>query len=188
MRPSKKNELVEKALMVFYRHGFHATGMDRLVAETGISKTSMYKYFSTKEDLILATLNLRDKEFRRWLFRRMEQLGSTPRGQLIAMFDALKEWFAQEGFQGCMFNKAAAEYQILNDPIHIKSADHKDLLIHYISDIAQKAGAMDPDALARRLLMLKEGATVAAQLGITGNPAMEAKAAAKILLADALGQ
>lgn len=188
MRPSKRDELVEKALMVFYRHGFHATGMDKLVAETGISKTSMYKYFSAKEDLILAALTLRDKQFRRWLFRRMEQLGSTPRGQLIAMFDGLKEWFAQEGFQGCMFIKAAAEYQKSDDPIHMKSADHKSILISYFSDIAQRAGAADPDTLARRLMLLKEGAIVAAQLGITKNPAMDAKAAAKILLADALGQ
>ena len=187
MRPSKRNELVEKALEVFYRNGFHATGMDMLAAETGISKTSMYKHFRTKEDLILATLHLRDEKFCKWLFRRMEELGTTPRGQLIAMFDALKEWFAKNDFRGCMFIKASAEYQEAADPIHAISADHKRLLFRHLSDLAAKAGALEPDTLARRLLLLKEGAIVMAHMGVTKNPAMDAKATAKILLAEALG-
>ena len=91
MRPSKRDELVKKALQVFYQNGFNATGMDKLVAETGISKTSMYKHFRTKEDLILAALRLRDEHFRNWLYRRMEELAATPRQQLVAMFDALEE-------------------------------------------------------------------------------------------------
>ena len=78
MRPTKRDELVQKALQAFYRHGFQATGMDMLVAETGISKTSMYKHFRTKEDLILAVLRLRDEQFRNWLYRRMEALADTP--------------------------------------------------------------------------------------------------------------
>ncbi|PHZ85732.1 TetR/AcrR family transcriptional regulator [Paremcibacter congregatus] len=188
MRPSKRDELVQKALEVFYQNGFHATGMDMLVAETGISKTSMYKHFRTKEDLILATLRLRDEQFRNWLFRRMEELGATPRSQLIAMFDALKEWFAQDAFRGCMFIKASSEYQEENDPIYKQSAEHKRLLYSYICDLAKKAGAPRPEALARSLLLLKEGAIVTAHLRHTANPAMDAKAAAKTLLAEALGQ
>lgn len=187
MRPSKRNELIEKALDVFYSNGFHATGMDMLAAETGISKTSMYKHFRTKEDLILAALHLRDEKFCAWLFGRMKELGPSPRGQLIAMFDALKEWFAKEGFQGCMFIKASAEYQDVTDPIYVFSAAHKRILFRHIRDLAVKAGAADGDALARGLLILKEGAIVTAHLRHEENPAMDAKAVAKILLADALG-
>jgi len=187
VRPSKRNELVEKALEVFYRNGFHATGMDRLVAETGISKTSMYKHFRTKEDLILATLNLRDEQFRKWLFRRMDELGSTPRGQLIAMFDALKEWFAQTGFRGCMFMKASAEYQDPEDPIYELAADHKRKILGNLCDLAARAGARNPEGLARSLILLKEGAIMAAHLKLTKSPAMEAKVAAKTLLAEMLG-
>ncbi|MCF6195344.1 MAG: TetR family transcriptional regulator [Emcibacter sp.] len=187
MRPSKRNELVEKALEVFYQNGFHATGMDMLAAETGISKTSMYKHFRTKEDLIMAALSLRDEEFRTWLFRRMAQLGATPRAQLIAMFDALKEWFAQKGFRSCMFIKASGEYPDPSDPIYLKSSEHKRLLFDYIRDLATQAGAEKPDALARGLLLLKEGAIVTAHLRHDENPAKDAKAAAKILLAAALG-
>ena len=85
MRQTKRDELVEKATAIFYRNGFQATGMDRLVAETGISKTSIYKHFETKDDLIVATLKSRDAFLRGWLFGRMAELTSSPREQLIAI-------------------------------------------------------------------------------------------------------
>lgn len=178
MRPTKRDELVKKALQAFYRNGFHATGMDMLVAQTGISKTSMYKHFRTKEDLILAVLRLRDEHFRNWLYRRMEELANTPRQQLIAMFDALEEWFDEPGYKGCMFIKASSEYQDPSHPIHTQSAEHKRMLERHITELAEKAGLTDPSALARQLLLLKEGAIVTAHLGHTDKPAQDAKAAA----------
>ena len=183
MRPSKRDELVRKALEIFYREGFHATGMDMLAAETGISKTTMFKHFRTKEDLILAVLRLRDEDFRNWLFRRMQQAGP-PREQLSAMFDALAEWFATPEFRSCMFIKAASEYPDPSHPIHAQSAEHKRLLFRQLHRIAADAGAEDPAALARALLLLKEGAIVTAHLGHEADPAADAKAAAATLLAS----
>jgi len=186
MRPTKRDELVQKALKAFYRNGFHATGMDKLVEDTGISKTSMYKHFRTKEDLILAVLRLRDEQFRNWLYRRIEELADTPKEQLIAMFDALEEWFAEPGYKGCMFIKASSEYQEASHPIHKQAADHKRLLERHMSDLAKNAGLDDPNAIARQLLLLKEGAIVTAHLGHSDHPAQEAKAAAlKLLCAQA---
>ena len=182
MRPTKRDELVQKALKAFYGNGFHATGMDMLVAETGISKTSMYKHFRTKEDLILAVLRLRDEHFRNWLYRRMEELADTPRQQLIAMYDALEEWFEEPGYKGCMFIKASSEYQDADHVIHKQSADHKRMLECHMADLAEKAGLTDPGTLARQLLLLKDGAIVTAHLGHTNNPAQDAKAAAIQLL------
>lgn len=187
MRPTKRDELVQKALGTFYRHGFHATGMDRLVAETGISKTSMYKHFRTKEDLILAALRLRDEQFRNWLYRRMEEIGSTPREQLLALFDVLGEWFAKEDFQSCMFIKASGEYPDREHPIHAHSAEHKRLIFCHIRELARQAGVNDPDTLARQLVLLKEGAVVTAHLRYTEDPADDAKRAAKVLLDAAFG-
>lgn len=183
MRPSKRDELVQKALQVFYHNGFHATGMDRLAEETGISKTSMYKHFKTKEDLILSVLRLRDEMFRNWLYRRMEDLSASPRDQLLAMFDALEEWFNDPGYQGCMFVKASSEYQDIDHPIHKQSADHKRLLERHISELAHKAELQEPDLLARQLLLLKEGAIVTGHLRHTKNPAADARRAAEALIA-----
>jgi AcrR family transcriptional regulator len=181
MRPSKRDELVRKALDIFYRKGFHATGMDLLAAETGISKTTMFKHFRSKEELILAVLRLRDEQFRSWLFRRMEEAGP-PRVQLAAMFDALEEWFAAPEFRSCMFIKAASEYPDASHPIHAQAAEHKRLLFLELERIATAAGAEEPAALARKLLLLKEGAIVTAHLGHEADPAGDAKAAAAALL------
>jgi AcrR family transcriptional regulator len=186
MRPSKRDELVRKALEIFYRDGFHATGMDLLAAESGISKTTVFKHFRSKEDLILAVLRLRDEDFRNWLFRRMEQAGP-PRAQLLAMFDALAEWFASPAFRSCMFIKAASEYPDRQHPIHVQSAEHKRMLFLQVRDIAAEAGAEDPAALARALLLLKEGAIVTAHLGHERDPAGDAKAVAAVLLSTLPG-
>ena len=185
MRPTKRDELVQKALAAFYRNGFHATGMDMLATETSISKTSMYKHFRTKEELILAVLRLRDESFRNWLYRRIEQLADTPYDQLVALFDALEQWFEEPGYRGCMFIKGSSEYQDANHPIHRQSADHKRMLETYVIGLAQKAGYRDPATIARQLLLLKEGAIVTAHLGHTERPALDAKQAAISLLDSA---
>lgn len=186
MRPTKRDELVQKALQTFYRNGFNATGMDMLVAETGISKTSMYKHFRTKEDLILAVLRLRDEHFRNWLYRRMEELAKTPERQLIAMFDALEEWFSEPGYRGCMFIKASSEFQDAGHPIHKQSADHKRMLTDHVTRLAERAGLPEPALLARQLMLLKEGAIVTAHMGHTEHPARDAKAAAVRLIEAAV--
>ncbi|MEX0305594.1 MAG: TetR/AcrR family transcriptional regulator [Leisingera sp.] len=187
MRPNKRAELIRKSLDLFYRNGFHATGMDLVAAETGVSKTSIYKHFRSKEELILAVLRLRDEDFRNWLYRRLEELADTPRGQLEALFDALEEWFEQLGFQGCMFIKASAEYQSDKDPINVQSAEHKRLLQAHFAALAAKAGAHDAAGLARQLMVLKEGAIVLAAMNHSSAPARDARQAALSLIQEAIG-
>ncbi len=182
MSASKKDELVEKALEVFYREGFHATGMDKLVAETKISKTSMYKHFRTKEDLILATLKLRDLRFRENFMNRAAALSNSPKQELLATFDALKEWFEDKKFKSCMFIKASSEYQDPDHPIHMVSAEHKKLLHIYMQKLAEKAELKAPKELATQLQLLQEGAIVLAHLHGCEDAAKNAKKAAQSLI------
>lgn len=186
MRPNKRDELVRKSLQVFYRDGFHATGMDKLVVETGVSKTSMYKHFRTKEELILAALRLRDESFREDFLHRIQELADTPAGQLLASFDVLREWFQEEQYRGCLFIKAGAEYQESDHPIHKQSAEHKQIMLDYLTDLARKAGARDPEHLACQIQLLQEGAIVTAVFLKSCEPAQEAKAVARVLLDTAL--
>jgi AcrR family transcriptional regulator len=184
MRPSRRDELVSKALDIFYAEGFHATGMDRLVQKTGISKTSMYKYFRTKEDLILATLRLRDQQFRQWFQGQIEVLADTPEARLGVLFDVLAVWFSTPAFKGCLFIKAAAEFQNPGHPIHAQAADHKHQMFVYIRGLAQQAGRKRADALARQIQLLIEGAIVIARLGDARLAAKDGKEAAQTLLAN----
>lgn len=188
MRPSKRDELVRKVLPVFYRDGFHATGMDTLVSETGISKTTMFKHFRTKDDLILAVLRHRDETFRNWLFRKLDETGLPPRERLLALFDVLKEWFSEPGFRGCMFIKASAEFQDPEHPAYVQSAEHKRLLLTALTRMCREAEVQNPAQLARQLLILKEGAIVAAHMGFDPDPAGAAKTAAEGLVAIATAQ
>ncbi|OUR77258.1 TetR family transcriptional regulator [Alphaproteobacteria bacterium 46_93_T64] len=182
MSASKRDELIQKALNIFYRDGFHATGMDKIVKETGISKTSMYKHFRTKDDLIIATLRLRDELFRNQIFRRVEELGKTPKDQLLALFDVLDEWINGVEFNGCMFIKASGEYPLHSSPIHATAAEHKKLFLGFMLDIATQAGAKNPNELAEQLLLLKEGAIVTAHIRGPEGVIAPARAAAALLI------
>jgi AcrR family transcriptional regulator len=182
MRPNKRDELVQKALEAFNNHGFQATGMDRLVLETGISKTSMYKHFSSKDDLILAVLELRDTQFRNWLIERMQALGDTPIARILALYDVLEEWFAKSDFKGCMFIRAAAEFQDKTHPVRQQSATHKQRIEDLLKGLAEEAGLKNPALLARQLVLLKEGAIIAAHVQQSPTAAADAKAAARVLL------
>ncbi|MBL4639361.1 MAG: TetR family transcriptional regulator [Kordiimonadaceae bacterium] len=185
MSASKKDELVQKALKVFYREGFHATGMDRLVAETKISKTSMYKHFGSKDDLILATLKLRDQQFRDSFIGFVENAASDPVEKLLATFDALADWFGQTDFQSCMFIKASSEFQDTNHPAHKEAAEHKLVLQTYLKELAEEAGLTNPASLAIQLQLLQEGAIVLAHMHTNEDPAADAKNAARALIAGA---
>jgi AcrR family transcriptional regulator len=145
----------------------------------------MYKHFRTKEEMILAVLRLRDERFRNWFCRRIEEIAETPEDRLLAVFDALQEWFKSSEFKGCMFIKAVSEFQDPKDPIHIQSATHKRMLLEFVQGLAAQAGVADSGALARQLMLLKEGAIVTAVMQGNAEAATEAKVAARILVTAA---
>ena len=184
MNPSKKDILVSGALKVFYENGFHASGMDLVAKEVGISKTSIYKHFRTKEELILAVLELRDKQFRDWLVNFVENRASTPKEQILSIFDAHDEWFNQKDYKGCMFIKASAEYQDLKDPIHKISAKHKKLILEYIEEKLKWMGATDPKELSNQINLLIEGSIVVAKISGPNNIINLAKKSASTLMGN----
>ncbi|MEH6403595.1 MAG: TetR/AcrR family transcriptional regulator [Sneathiella sp.] len=182
MSSSKREEILHKALDIFYRDGFRATGMDKLVKETGISKTSMYKYFRTKDELILASLRLRDELFRNSLVRKIEEKGDDPITQILGFFDVLEEWFYDPDFRSCMFIKATGEYPERGQPVNNIAAEHKNLFGDYIRKLVIKTGATDPELLTQQILLLKEGAIVTAHIHGPKGVAQNAKLAASALL------
>lgn len=184
MRPSRRAELVETALDLFCREGFHATGIDRILADCGCAKMTLYNNFKSKEELILAALRLRDERFRNWFMRAVEKRAKTPRQRLLAVFDALAEWFRDASFNGCMFINASAEFKNADDPIHVAAAEHKRLLEAYLLDLAKAAGLKKPERVARQLMLLVSGATVMAHVTGDKAAARQAKEVAEALLAS----
>lgn len=187
---SRRDELVDTALRLFYTQGFHATGIDKVLAEAGVAKMTLYKHFRSKDELILATLQRRDEQFRNWLTGEMERASADPRDRLLAMFDALEDWFRGRafeglGFSGCAFINAASEFAELDHPAHRTSAEHKQQIVDYLVTLCTEIGARDPKELAEQLALLKEGAIVTAQVRGMPEAAGTAKSMATTLIDSA---
>ncbi len=187
MAASRRDQLIDTALDLFNRNGYHATGIDRILAEAGVAKMTLYNQFGSKDALIEAALARRDERWRAWLREAVAQRAETPRGRLLAVFDALEEWFARPDFHGCMFIRAAGEYTKLDDPIHAGAAAHQRLVLGDLRDLAAAAGARQPARLAREILLLALGAMIATQVNGPVNAGGAAKRAAAVLIENALG-
>ena len=182
MRPSKRDQIVDTALDLFYRKGFNATGIEKVLGDADVARMTLYNHFKSKEELIIAVLRRRDERFRDWLVRYVEKGADTPRDRLLALFDAHGEWFAEADFRGCLFVNAAAEFSGTSDSIHAVAAEHKRLNTSFIRGLAVAAGANDPDVLSDQISLLLEGAIVSAQVLGDGVWARKARAAAEILI------
>ena len=161
---STRDRLIEAALGLFYQYGFHAVGLDRILADVGISKQAFYKHFPSKDDLAVEAIRLRDRResaaFMRQVLRRATDGdgGAEPRRVLLAMFDVLDDWFNHPDYTGCLFLTACAEFPSPHDPIHQAAAAHSKASLAEMCRLAEAAGADEPAALAGELKMLIAGA------------------------------
>lgn len=187
MASTKRDHLIDTALELFNRHGFHATGIDRILAESGVAKMTLYNHFKSKDELIRAVLRRRDETFRNNFMRAVERGAETPRERLLVMFDVLEGWFRDNSFSGCLFINATAEFCRDTDTIQGGCVEHKKLVLDYVRGLTAAAGARNSDALARALNLLMEGATVTAQVLGAPEVARDARRAAEVLVRDALG-
>ena len=160
-----RGRLIVTAIELFYRNGFNAIGLDRVIATAGVSKTTFYKHFDSKVDLMVAALQWRDRwEVQAW-DRAVRQLaGDNAKGQLRAMFEVMDIWFSDPDFGGCMFINAAAEFPNPNDPVHRAAAAHKHTNRNAVRDMAERAGLADTDHFADVYTTLLEGTLVMRQV------------------------
>jgi AcrR family transcriptional regulator len=182
MAQGKRDELVETALELFGREGFHATGIDRILAEAGVAKMTLYHHFRSKDELILAALRLRDERFRNDFMRSVERKTEDRTQRLLAIFDVLGELFDSKNFRGCAFINACAEYGDRDSAIHAIAIEHKRLVFGYVRELTQAAGVPEPEPLARQLCLLMEGVIVTAQVSGDADAAVQARAVAELLV------
>lgn len=185
----KREHLIATAFELFYREGVHAVGINRVLEAAGIAKKTLYHHFSSKDDLVAATVSYRDQCYSRWLQGRVAAV-SAGRPALEALFDALDDWFhGRDGdiqpFHGCFFINVSAEFGDPQHPIHQQCARHKqgitELIRRQVSQLFSDSGAvaLTTDAIA----MLKEGAIVQAHVYGDLAAARKAKAVMGPLLA-----
>jgi len=168
MPTGTRERLLETAKEVFYREGFHAVGLDGILADVGVTKTTFYNHFDSKDDLILGVLTAHDQWWRKVFAERLRaRAGDDPAAQLRAIFDVLDEFITAETFNGCIFINVSVEFPRPHAPAHRAAAEHKELMGAFLRDFALRAGARDPVALAEELALLMEGSYVTRQ--VTGN-------------------
>jgi AcrR family transcriptional regulator len=177
-----QEKILHVAADLFYRQGIRATGVDAIVKAANTTKMSLYKYFPSKDDLVLAFLRKRDGDFRQWFVEQVDSKADTPEGKLLAVFDVIGAWMAIPEFRGCAFINAAAEFPLEGNPVHRVSAEFYDSFRRYISDLAKAAGCADPESLALQLSLLVEGAIVSEQMKRHSGASEYAKRAAKMLI------
>jgi AcrR family transcriptional regulator len=137
-----RERLVAAAIELFYRQGFNAVGVDQIIAAAGVTKTTFYKHFDGKDDLMVAAVQRRDEwESQAWNRAVHERAGDDPLQQLRCMLDVLDHWFNAPDWGGCMFTSAAFEFPNPHDPVHQVAAAHKRALRDQFRDIARNAGA-----------------------------------------------
>ena len=179
--------LVRVAIELFYQHGFQAVGIDQILTVAGVTKTTFYNHFESRDDLLVAAIGLRDEwEMQAWVAAVQKQAGDDPKQQLLAFFDVLDIWFNAPEFHGCQFINAASEFPNPNDPVHVVAAKHKRANRDFFRDLAAAAGAEDPEAFADRYTALVKGTLVLRQVHGRDDAAKIIRPAVESLLAEAL--
>ena len=137
-----RERLIASAIELFYRRGFGAVGIDQVIATAGVTKTTFYKHFESKDDLMVAAVRRRDEwESLAWNRAVRQLAGDDPVKQLLAMFDVMDLWFNDPEFHGCMFMNTAAEFPNPHDPVHQAAMAHKRRSRDHWRDLAKAAGA-----------------------------------------------
>jgi AcrR family transcriptional regulator len=155
-----RDRLLLTAHDLFYAHGVRATGIDRVIAEAGVTKVTFYRHFPSKNDLILAYLHHRHARWMDWFNAALARHG----GHVQALAPALAEWLKSEGFRGCAFINVVGELgEELPEVVHI-ARSHK-------ADMAQAIAGLLPAAAGRKavahaLSLAVDGAIVQAQMGV----------------------
>src|SRR5882724_4484166 len=159
-----RGRLLSAATWLFCKNGINATGIDAIINEAGTAKTTLYKLFGSKTNLVHVVLETEGKQWREWFIDAVESGGSSAQAKLARIFPALKDWFRQERFYGCPFINAVGEHDKDQKQLRAIAMRHKKVILAYIEKLAGEMGAPEPEVLAHQLGLLMDGAIVAAMV------------------------
>jgi AcrR family transcriptional regulator len=183
-KPANAREQIDwAAYELFSRYGVHAVGVDTLAARAGVAKRTLYKYYPSKNELVLAFLRRREEVWTRsWLQGGVERAAVTPAQRLLAIFDVFDEWFRREDFEACSFIKVLLEHAESGHPLRKASQRHIDTLRLFIRSLAVEAKVPHHEEFAKQWQILMMGSIVAAYAGDL-DAARRTKAMGTLLLA-----
>jgi AcrR family transcriptional regulator len=159
-----RGRLLSAATHLFCKNGINATGIDAIIEQAGTAKTTLYKLFGSKTNLVHAVLESEGRQWREWFIGAIEQGGGEPQEKLSRIFPALKSWFGEDRFYGCPFINAVGEHDKDQKQFRSIAMKHKKVVLAHIGKLAAEMGAAEPEVLAHQLALLIDGAIVAAMV------------------------
>lgn len=166
---SARERLVATAVELFYQEGIRAIGIDTVIARSGVSKSSLYRTFASKDDLIAAFVEEQDGRFWQWWDEQVGKFEGKPRKQLEALFSGLADLVSSPNFRGCPFINVATEFPDKEHPGNQIACANKKEVRERLKAICEAVGAREPRRLGDQLAMLMDGAySQATTLSATG--------------------
>lgn len=160
-RPSEaRARLLTTATRIFYAEGIHSVGVDRIIAEAQVTRATLYRHFTGKEELVLAYLDQADRGIRAQVAAALASAES-PAEQVRAVGRSIAEGIRSPGFRGCAFLNAVAEYPDPAHPVHRAVLAHRQWFLQTVTELLEQAGHTPADAAGRHLVMLRDGAMAA---------------------------
>ena len=156
--PSARDRLVETAIELFYQEGIRAIGIDTVVARSGVSKSSLYRTFASKDALIAAFAEEQNRRYWQWWDETLRQAGGSPRAQIEALLAGVADQIASPRFRGCPFINLATEFPDQAHPGTAIACGNKQEMRRHLTDLAQAIGAREPRRLGDQLALLIDGA------------------------------
>ena len=183
VKGAAREHILKVASTLFYAQGIHAVGVDTIVVQAGVAKTTLYDHFPSKDDLVNAYLMIHDQMFWQAWDAALEQHPDSPEQQLRDLFEVLQAGIATPEVLGCAFLSAASEFPDLGQSSHQVALAHKQKVKTQFQALAQAAGVAQAEQLAEQLLLLLNGAFATKRVfGSLESPARQLAATANMLL------
>jgi AcrR family transcriptional regulator len=177
-----RQQILETASELFYQKGIQHVGINEVIAESGVAKRTLYRWFPSKDLLIEEVMKYRYAQWIRWFEIAVSERGNTPKERLLSTFDVLREWYASPNFRGCPFINAVLEIADASHKAHQVSIDLRESIRQIIMQLAAEAGIKNPDFFSRQYLLLIGGASLMATIEQSSEGATFAQTALSVLI------
>jgi AcrR family transcriptional regulator len=182
-----RDRILAAAYDLFSRQGIRAVGIDAIIEQSGVARMTLYRHFTSKEQLVLAFLEQRELLWTSgWLQAEVTSRARTPRDCLLAIFDVFGEWFQLDGFEGCTFINVMLEMSEPDDTVRNATVAYLSRIREFLAGLAKEAGIRDADAFARKWHIIMKGSIVSACEG-DRDAGVRARDIATLVIDHALG-
>ncbi len=180
-RASVRQHILDVASELFYREGIRSIGVDTIVEKAGISKATLYRHFTTKDELVVAYLEAQDHINWQHFDEAIAEHAGSPKEQMLALIDATVELLEPGYHRGCHFLNALAEFSEEDHPVHLLAVEYNRAIRMRLSRLCQQAGASDENLTDQLMLVINGALSSVPIYGFMG-PAAQLKTIAAHLI------